>query len=54
MTDMEELKKRKMPINLAIVHVDPDAFIDNFIGWLEITAFITAHGLVKRKFPRTG
>lgn len=41
MTDMAELQKRKMPLNLAIVHVDPDAFIANFIGWLEITKFIT-------------
>jgi hypothetical protein len=42
MTDMAELKKRKVPLNLAIVHVDPDAFIANFMGWLEITAFISA------------
>ena len=42
MTDIAELKKRKVPLNLAIVHVDPDAFIANFMGWLEITAFITA------------
>lgn len=42
MTDMAELQKRKKPLNLAIVYVDPDAFIANFMGWLEITAFITA------------
>jgi hypothetical protein len=42
MTDMAELQTRKRPLNLAIVHVDPDAFIANFMGWLEITAFITA------------
>jgi hypothetical protein len=42
MTDMEELKRRKVPLNLAIVHADPDAFIANLMGWLEITAFITA------------
>ncbi|HVQ72619.1 MAG TPA: hypothetical protein VMT08_34480 [Bradyrhizobium sp.] len=42
MTDMAELKSRKVPLNLAIVHVDPDAFISHFMGWLEITAFITA------------
>src|SRR6266702_3008028 len=42
MADIAELKKRKVPLNLAIVHVDPDAFIANFMGWLEITAFITA------------
>ncbi len=42
MTDVAELKKRKAPINLAIVHADPEAFIENFMGWLEITAFIKA------------
>jgi hypothetical protein len=42
MTDMAELKQRKVPLNLAIVHVDPEAFIANLMGWLEITAFITA------------
>jgi len=53
MTDMAELKKRKEPLNLAIVHVDPDAFIANLMGWLEITAFITAQRRAKRKFPLT-
>ncbi len=42
MVDMAELQKRKQPLNLAIVHVDPNAFIANFMGWLEITAFISA------------
>ncbi len=42
MTDMAELQARKKPINLAIVHVDPDAFLAHFTGWLEITSFITA------------
>jgi hypothetical protein len=42
MTDVAELKKRKVPLNLAIVHVEPDAFIEHLMGWLEITAFITA------------
>jgi hypothetical protein len=42
MTDIAELRKRKEPINLAIVHVDPDAFIASYAGWLEITAFLTA------------
>lgn len=42
MTDMAELQKRKMPLNLAIVHVDPDAFLAHYMGWLEITRFITA------------
>ncbi len=45
MTDMSELKKRKEPLNLAIVYVDPDAFIANLMGWLEITAFISAQRL---------
>jgi hypothetical protein len=40
--EMEELKKRKQPLNLAIVYVDPDAFVANLMPWLEITAFITA------------
>ena len=31
MTDMAELKKRKEALNLAIVYVDPDAFIANFM-----------------------
>jgi hypothetical protein len=37
-----EFKKRKQPLNLAIVFVDPEAFVANFTGWLEITNFITA------------
>jgi hypothetical protein len=42
MTDMAELQARKKPINLAVVHADPDAFVAHFTGWLEITAFITS------------
>lgn len=42
MTDMAELKRRKQPINLAIVHVDAEAFAASLMGWLEITAFIRA------------
>lgn len=42
MTDMSELMKRKKPLNMAIVQVDPDAFVANLMGWLEITAFIRA------------
>ncbi len=42
MTDMAELQNRKKPLNLGIVYVDPDAFVANYLGWLEITAFITA------------
>jgi len=45
MTDIVELKKRKEPLNLAIVHVDADAFIASLMGWLEITAFISAQRL---------
>ena len=51
MTDMAELKKRKEPLNLAIVHVDPDAFIANLMGWLEITAFIKAQRLARQRYP---
>ncbi|PNG26487.1 hypothetical protein [Methylocella silvestris] len=54
MTDMAELKKRKEPLNLAIVHVDPDAFIANFMGWLEITAFITAQRAGLAQIPADG
>jgi len=42
MTDIAELQARKKPMNLAVVHVDPDAFVAHFNGWLEITSFITA------------
>jgi hypothetical protein len=54
MTDMAELKKRKEPLNLAIVHVDPDAFIANLMGWLEITAFITAQRAGEVEIPADG
>lgn len=40
MTDMAELVKRKQPLNLSIVHVDPDAFIDAYVPWLEIASFV--------------
>jgi hypothetical protein len=42
MTDTAELVKRKKDINLAVVYADPDAFLGHFLGWLEITAFISA------------
>ena len=42
MTDMTELRNRKVPLNLAIVHVDPGAFLAHYMGWLEITAFVSA------------
>ena len=51
MTDMVELKKRKEALNLAIVYVDPDAFIANFMGWLEITAFVTAQRAGLARIP---
>lgn len=54
MTDMAELKKRKEPLNLAIVHVDPNAFIANLMGWLEITAFITAQREGQVQVPADG
>ncbi len=42
MSDMAELVKRKQKLNLAIVYTDPEAFLANITGWLEITTFITA------------
>ena len=54
MTDMVELKKRKEPINLSIVYVDPDAFIASFPGWLEITNFISAHRAGMVEMPADG
>lgn len=54
MTDMAELQKRKQPLNLAIVYVDPDAFIANYVSWLEITAFITAHRAGDVEIPADG
>ena len=54
MTDMAELGKRKQPLNLAIVHVDAEAFIANFLGWLEITAFIRALRAGEAAVPADG
>lgn len=54
MTDMAELKRRKEPLNLAIVHVDPEAFTENLMGWLEITAFITALRAGETQVPAGG
>lgn len=54
MTDMAELKRRKEPLNLAVVFVDPDAFIANFVGWLEITAFIRAQRSGETQVPPDG
>ena len=54
MTDIVELRKRKEPLNLAIVYVDPDLFIEHFMGWLEITAFITALRAGEAQVPPDG
>ncbi|CAN5244550.1 hypothetical protein BH10PSE13_BH10PSE13_18540 [soil metagenome] len=54
MTDMAELVRRKHPLNLAIVHVDPEAFTEHYIGWLEITAFVTAVKLGEAIVPDNG
>ena len=54
MTDMQELRNRKIPLNLSIVHVDPDAFVANLMGWLEITAFITAQRAGEAEVPADG
>jgi len=54
MTDMAEIKNRKEPLNFAIVHVDPNVFIANFVGWLEITAFISALRLGEAQVPCDG
>lgn len=37
-----ELVKRKTPMNMAIVEVDPSLFTESLVGWLEITSYITA------------
>ena len=54
MTDIAELKRRKVPLNLAIVHTDAEAFIANLMGWLEITAFITAQRTGEAQVPSSG
>jgi hypothetical protein len=54
MTDMQELQRRKKLINLAIVHVDPEAFVANYLGWLEITTFITALRAGEVEVPADG
>jgi len=54
MADIAELRSRKMPLNLAIVHVDSDAFITNFRGWLDITAFVTAQQAGETAIPPRG
>jgi hypothetical protein len=54
MTDMAELQRRKKLINLAIVYVDPDAFVANYLPWLEITNFITALRAGEARPPADG
>lgn len=54
MTDLAELQKRKQPLNLAIVYTDADDFVANLMGWLEITAFISAQRLGEVQVPADG
>lgn len=54
MTDATELVKRKQPLNLAIVHVDPEAFVTHYLPWLEITSFLTAQRLGEASVPEDG
>ena len=54
MTDMTELQKRKVPLNQAVVYVDPQAFIANFVGWLEITTYIAAQRVQPTPAPNDG
>jgi hypothetical protein len=54
MTDTTELVKRKQPLNLAIVHVDPEAFVAHYLPWLEITAFLTGVRLGEVTVPADG
>lgn len=54
MTDQAELIRRKKAINLAVVYVDPDAFLKAFPEWLEITAFITAQRAGEAVAPADG
>ncbi|EIZ79664.1 hypothetical protein WSK_1744 [Novosphingobium sp. Rr 2-17] len=51
---MSELARRKQPLNLSIVHVDPEGFVAHYLPWLEITAFITAQRLVEATAPADG
>lgn len=54
MTDMAELARRKQPLNLSIVHVDPEAFLTHYLGWLEITAFLSAYRAKEVEMPADG
>jgi hypothetical protein len=54
MTDMAELASRKKNINLAVVFVDPDAFVAHFLPWLEITNYIAAERAGEAQKPADG
>lgn len=54
MTDMTELAKSKQPLNLSIVATDPEAFLDHYLPWLEITAFLSAHRVGQVEMPADG
>ncbi len=48
---MSELARRKQPLNLSIVHADPEAFVVHYLPWLEITAHLTAQRLGEATAP---
>ncbi|MGE4482776.1 hypothetical protein [Acidocella sp.] len=54
MTNMTELAKRKQPLNLAIVYVDAEAFLEYYLPWLEITAFLSAYRAGQVEMPAKG
>lgn len=54
MTDTTELVKRKQPLNLAVVHVDAEAFVAHYLPWLEITTFLTDQRLGEAAVPADG
>jgi len=39
---MNEVLRRKAPMNLAIAEVDPSLFCESLTGWLEVTAHVMA------------
>lgn len=39
---MNEVLRRKAPMNLAITEVDPSLFCESLTGWLEVTAHVMA------------
>jgi len=54
MTDMAELRKRKEPLNRAILEADPGLFATHFLSWLEITSFIGALRAGEARVPDDG